>query len=401
MKNEIAFLVSTNIKSIFRNLNNEKFLIDELNSNNKKIKIIDLSKYSKINNKNYIKKLNQTYGNLFELEIVKNLKTLDTLNNNKKITFINLVPIEFNQFKVWRIIKKKNLFNVFVQNNQFRNLREQENFNGTIKKNIIKNFLKFYYLFRILVILNYFPKVDVVFVATKKIKKKFEKNIFKKLDNFFKINLFSFFKKIKIVNIKFYKPRIVTKSRYICFLDTAPFDHPSLKSFSKEKVNQSERKIFYYNLRLSIKKIQNHLKKKVIICLHPKYNFKYKKSDFGNLRCKLFNTSKYINESELVLFTSSSMIVNAMLLKKKIIQINSLTLPAYFKSENLHWNSLFNFSSILVDRPNKLDHGYLSNLIKNSKNKIKRYNKIVKKIVHKNNLSGSMQIIKILESENI
>ena len=75
MKNEIAFLVSTNIKSIFRNLNNEKFLIDELNSNNKKIKIIDLSKYSKINNKNYIKKLNQTYGNLFELEIVKNLKT--------------------------------------------------------------------------------------------------------------------------------------------------------------------------------------------------------------------------------------------------------------------------------------------------------------------------------------
>ena len=401
MKNEIAFLVSTNIKSIFKNLNNEKFLIDDLSSNNKKIKIIDLSKYSKINNKNYIKKLNQAYGNLFELEIVKDLKILDILNNNKKITFINLVPIEFNQFKVWRIIKEKNLFNVFVQNNQFRRLREQKIFNETIKKNTIKKFLKFYYLFRILVILNYFPKVDVVFVATKKIKERFVNSIFKKLDNFFKINLFSFFKKIKIVNIKFYKPRIVSKSKYICFIDTAPFDHPALKIFSNEKVNQAERKIFYYNLCLSIKKIQNHLKKRVIICLHPKYNFKYKKSDFGNLKCTLFNTNKYINESALVLFTSSSMIVSAMILKKKIIQINSLILPTYFKSENLHWNSLFNFSNILIDRPIKLDHGYLSNLIKNAKSKIKRYNKIVKKIIHKNNLSGSMQIIKILENENI
>jgi hypothetical protein len=278
-------------------------------------------------------------------------------------------------------------------------LREQESSTKNIKKNIFNTFFNFYYLFRILVLFKYFPKIDLVFVATKNIKKKFDNSIFKKVDNFLKLNLFSFFKKIEVVNIKFYNPKIISKSNFICYVDTAPFDHPALKRFSKEKINQAKRKIFYNNLCLSIKKIQSHLKKKVIICLHPKYNFKFKKSDFGNLKCEVFNTEKYINESYLILFTSSSMVINAMMSKKKILQINSSKLPNYFKSENQHWKSLFNFSNLLIDNSNKLENEYLSNLIKDANYKIKNYDIILKKIIHKKNLSGSEQIVKILERE--
>ncbi len=401
MKNEIAFLVSTDIKNVFRSLNNDKSLIKELSNSVKKIRIIDLSKYSKINNKNYIKKLNNTFGNIFKLEIIKNIKDLKKLAYLDKIVFINLIPIDLRHLKVWRVIKKYKLFNVFVQNDQFRRLREQETSNKKIKKNIFKNIFKFYYFFRILVILNYLPKINLVFVATKEIKESFENSILKKLDKFLKITLFSFFKKIKIVNIKFYEPKVKSLSKYICYIDTAPYDHPAVKHFSEEEINMNNRKIFYKNLVNLLKKIQKYLNKKIIICLHPKYNLKNKKSDFGNLKCEIFKTEKYIKESSIVLFTSTSMIVNAMILKKKILQINYSDLPNYFKSENSHWNSLFNFSDLLIDNVNKLDKENLNDAIKNANSKVKNYNKILKKIIHIDNLSGSRQIINFLEKEKI
>ena len=399
MKNEIVFLVSTDVDSVLRSLNNEKYLIKELRKNTKKIKIFDLSKFSKINNKNYLNVLKKKFGNFFELNLISDVKFLDKFKFKKKIIFINFVPIDKNQFKVWRIIKKYRLFNVLIQNDQFRRLREQEKSNTNIKKNIFKTFFNFYYLFRILVLIKYFPKIDIVFVATKNIKKKFENSIFKKIDNILKYSLFSFFKKIEVVNIKFYSPKILSSLNYISYIDTAPFDHPALKKFSNEKINQNERKFFYNNLCSALKKIANYSKKKLIICLHPKYNFKYKKNDFGNLKCNIFNTEKYINESYLTLFTSSSMVMNAMILKKRILQINSSKLPNYFKSENAHWNNLFDFTNLLIDNPNKLDNEYLNNIIKNANYKIKFYDKILKKIIHKKNLSASEQIIKILERQ--
>ena len=65
MKNEIVFLVSTDVDSVLRSLNNEKYLIKELRKNTKKIKIFDLSKFSKINNKNYLNVLKKKFGNFF------------------------------------------------------------------------------------------------------------------------------------------------------------------------------------------------------------------------------------------------------------------------------------------------------------------------------------------------
>ena len=100
MKNEISFLVSTDIKNVFRSLNNDKSLIKELSNSVKKIRIIDLSKYSKINNKKYIKKLNNTFGNIFKLEIIKNIKDLKKLAYLDKIVFINLIPIDLRHLKV-------------------------------------------------------------------------------------------------------------------------------------------------------------------------------------------------------------------------------------------------------------------------------------------------------------
>ena len=90
-----------------------------------------------------------------------------------------------------------------------------------------------------------------------------------------------------------------------------------------------------------------------------------------------------------------------MILKKKILQINSSKLPNYFKSENSHWNNLFNFTNLLIDNPNKLDNEYFNNLIKNANYKTKYYSKILKKIIHKENLSATEQIVKILERQKI
>ena len=199
MKNTIAFLVSTPIQNILNSLNSDKSIIYELKKNKEKIYILDLSSFANINNNKLDLILKKYYDDIFKVIKIKNYYDLKNFIYKKKLIFINYVPPELlqNQYKVWRIIKKFNLRIAQVQNDQIRVLTEQTS-SINIKKNFSQKFKKFYnyYLFRILVILNFFPKVSIVFVSSKEIRNSFNNSIFKKIDNFFNINFFSFFLKI-------------------------------------------------------------------------------------------------------------------------------------------------------------------------------------------------------------
>tara|TARA_B110000037_G_scaffold221497_1_gene292742 strand:+ start:929 stop:2146 length:1218 start_codon:yes stop_codon:yes gene_type:complete len=402
MKNTIAFLVSTSIPSILNSLNNDKSIIYELKKKKEKIYILDLSNFVNINNSKLDLILKEYYGDIFIVIKIKNYKDLKDFIYKKNLIFINYVPpgLFQNQYKIWRIIKKFNLKIVQVQNDQIRALTEQTS-SINIKKNFSQKFKKKYnyYLFRILVILNFFPKICIVFVSSKKIRNSFNNSIFKKIDNFLNINLFSFFLKIELTNIKFYNIFLFKQleEKYITYIDTAPFDHPALNLHSNEIIDNNKRKFFYNNLCNALKKIKKITNKKIIICLHPKYNLKHKKKDFNDLVCKTHESEKYILKSSLVIFQSSSMITQAMILKKKIIQINSDFLPNYFKSEVNNWNKIFNFTLLNIDLYNKLDLYGVKSILKNAKKKITFYQKFNKKIIHKININPADQIINLLE----
>lgn len=402
MKNTIAFLVSTPIQNILNSLNSDKSIIYELKKNKEKIYILDLSSFANINNNKLDLILKKKYDDIFKVIKIKNYYDLKNFIYKKKLIFINYVPpgLLQNQYKVWRIIKKFNLRIAQVQNDQIRVLTEQTS-SINIKKNFSQKFKKFYnyYLFRILVILNFFPKVSIVFVSSKEIRNSFNNSIFKKIDNFFNINFFSFFLKIELINIKFYNFFLFKQleEKFITYIDTAPFDHPALVLNSNEIINNNKRKFFYNNLYNTLKKIKKITNKKIIICLHPKYNLKHKKKDFKDLVCKTYESEKYILKASLVIFQSSSMITQAMILKKKIIQINSDFLPNFFKSEVINWNKIFNFTLLNIDLYNKLNLYLVKSILKDAKKNVTFYKKFNKKIIHKVNINPANQIINLLE----
>ena len=402
MKNTIAFLVSTKVTSIINSLHNELFLIKELKKKREKIYILDLSFLANIDNKKLDWSLKKKYGNIFKVIKITSHEDLKKFIYRKKLIFVNYVPpgLAQNQFKVWRMIKKFDLKITQVQNDQIRMLTEQ-NDNTLIKQKFFQKIYKFYnyQFFRVLVVLNYFPKVKLVFVSSKQIKEKFDNSIFRKIDDFFKINIFSFFKKIILVNIRFYNSSNLkkTEDKFITYIDTAPFDHPALTKFSNEKIDKDKRKIFYNNLHISLKKIEKIIKKKIIICLHPKYDLKYKKSDFKKLFCKTYKTEKYLLKSNLIIFQSTSMIPLAMILKKKIIQIRSNYLPIYFQSEVNSWYKLFKFTRLDIDLHKELNQYKINTILGNTKTKIMQYKKFINQIVHKKNINPANQIINFLE----
>ena len=86
-----------------------------------------------------------------------------------------------------------------------------------------------------------------------------------------------------------------------------------------------------------------------------------------------------------------------MILKKKIIQINSDFLPNFFKSEVINWNKIFNFTLLNIDLYNKLNLYLVKSILKDAKKNVTFYKKFNKKIIHKVNINPANQIINLLE----
>ena len=96
-------------------------------------------------------------------------------------------------------------------------------------------------------------------------------------------------------------------------------------------------KVHYENLIQKLEALSDYYKKEVIVCLHPSDNLKTKKKIFSKFKVKQFETKKYVYQSELVLFFESSAIIDAIILKKKIMTINSKAMDELMISHNLHY----------------------------------------------------------------
>ena len=128
-----------------------------------------------------------------------------------------------------------------------------------------------------------------------------------------------------------------------------------------------------------IDKISNHFGKKVTVCIHPKDNLKNKKLIFKNYDVKQYETQKNIYEAFLVLYFDTSAIVDAILLKKKIIFITSKYIPNTWlelgksfadKSNILNLDIEDNLETSISSLENKLElqtlkyDNYINNFIK-------------------------------------
>ena len=128
-------------------------------------------------------------------------------------------------------------------------------------------------------------------------------------------------------------------------------------------------------LQSFLKKLEVYYSKKIIVCLHPKNNTYKLNNDFKDLFCIRHQTEKYISEANIVVFHEGSSIVQAIVQKKRIINLNGSILGDYLQKRcDLYTKELelhqIDINNSIIENKDNLDV-YMGNSIKNYEQYIK------------------------------
>jgi hypothetical protein len=151
--------------------------------------------------------------------------------------------------------------------------------------------------------------------------------------------------------------------------------------------DEVSKKKFYNLLTLHLDKLSKIYKKKVVICLHPKTNFKDVKNYFKKYICKKYQIWEYIDKAFIVTCIASTAAAYAIYNKKKILIFNSKYLNKFHlhRSETLAKD--YEIKSL------KVEERKFENLNVKRINTNKPYNILLKNIMVKKNNYGIEGII--------
>ena len=294
------------------------------------------------------------------------------------IQYLDKTP-EF--YRIYYLIKKLKIKNVMIMN--LGNFGNKQTIDWSFKyffSGYKHYYYKgFYYLFRILTILNIFPKIDLLFESNTEIVHAINNGFSRKFERLFPFFKISYFRKIEIVNSIFYdhfvnknKERNTKSLKQILYVDT-PINH-SDRLLREGKLSENSISEFYKNLNIFLNDLSKLFDMKIIICLHPsnKIDLKY----FNNFEIAKKSTIDMIPESEIIIFSVSSAILNAVIYKKKIININSKHLGDYLNNFNNKYVKSLGLFSANIDEKLKIDKNECIEKLNTSK---KNYDLFIKK----------------------
>ena len=350
-KKTLGIIVALNDYKKF--LSQNKDFLEELSKNFKKIYIINViklrlfNKITKIINK-------EKFPNNF---ILREFDTsVQFLNFFKFKEFIGIQYLSKNieYFKIQFLIKKANIKNIMIMN--LGNFGNQQTIEWNLKYlfSAYKHYYNkgFYYIFRILTILNIFPKIDLLFECNKHIIKAHNSGLSRKFESLFPFFKISYFRKIEKINSIFFdnyyenKNLLVKTQKKILYIDT-PLNHPD-RIERGQFVSSKNIKKFYKNVRSFLIILSKLFNMKIEVCLHPQ-NLSIKKY-FKNLTISKEPTINRIPYSEIVVFSLSSAILSAVIHKKKIINIKSKFLGDYLMKINENYSSSLKLFSHNIDK---------------------------------------------------
>jgi hypothetical protein len=335
-KKYVAFCIP-NLKYLAQSINGNRLLLKKTCENFDKLFIINTGNLRFLKQKNdlYNKRdffINKKNSKLViknkKLKLPKNIEFFNPQNvmdfknfmQDKNIIAINTFGRSFNDLKIHFLFKYFNIKQ--VQISDVGNL-QSEIFPVT-KYNIVPWFNKFnhdvgHMTTVALSNMGLVPKIDIKFISSKKTFKSLRKNsLFKRL------NLF-YCKEHILINSKSYdyltlnNPKI--SENKIVLLDLM-FNNPEFIEMGSVPKSEIIKK-FYNKINELLKLLEKNYKKKVVICLHPKDDLNIKKKIFNKYKVIKYATQKNIIESFMVLFFDTAAIVDAILLKKKIIVLQS------------------------------------------------------------------------------
>jgi hypothetical protein len=369
LKKKIISLVTAqeDIENIYTT---NKILINQLLEKFNKIYILNL-----YNLKIFTKK-----KNILPISVPKRIKIIDfkdsyefkIFNNYHEIISILFLGKDPGYFKIHYLLKKYKIKLIMIMNlSQIGNKLSSDIKLKYLFKAYKNYYYKgFYYIFRILTIFNIFPKIDLLFESNSEIINYIKNSRGSKIEKllpFFKIRYYR--EVIPVNSIYFDSTEILKKKKpkanYITYVDTH-FDHPdrTTREGNLKKVTQDN---FYSNLQRFLKNISSVYERKIIITKHP--NNKSKHNFYKSFEISRIPTNEAIFESEIVIFSVSSAILYAVILKKKIININSALLGDYMQNISKQYVKSLGLISFSIDNDVVLNKESLEmNLFKSIKN---------------------------------
>ena len=372
-------------------------LINQLSNNFKNIYFINSGNLLFPKNKNIqdnlesIKKLSNNH-----FINPKNFKEFDIFLKNKDVLIISNFGRELNTLRINFFLKRKKIKIFQVSNLGFFNVSPTYDFKLNFFP-IIKHFfsIKFFKKFAVVLSnLGIFPKNEIRFISNKDIIDNIYNNPLKK--SLYK-NKLLFSKKIVLINSKSYdlfkKKTFNISDDYIIHLDKE-FNWPELVSI-RGKYSQKKLEEYYYFLNRFLSKLSNDFKKKVIVCIHPGYELKKFKNYFPKFEVVQFKTAEYIYKAFLVTMIDSSSVVDAILLKKKILALTSDSFGLNEKNYTLGNINKYGISHLDIERDFDKSGQFILNLLES---KIHGYDKYISQnICFDKETSGYEKIIKTLK----
>ena len=330
--------------------------------------------------------------------------SLDLFLKNKHPIVVSGIGREFKHYRLLFYLKKKNIPQVKITHGGDVRLGlgdyEYSNILPFIKRVLVKRLPQ--KLCALLASLGIFQKIDIRFTSNKVRYNSFVRN----QKRFFRFP--SIYKKFVLVKSKqfdekYYNTKKKLKEDFILLLDV-DVDYPEIRYLLPPESKDSSGKLHkflvdkhYEKLQFLLEKLSKTFKKKIVISIHPQYNLNKAVQRFrGRYPVIKFKTKKLIQNSFLILDFGSTAIVDAIVLKKRILSLRSELLKEkkYHSDAN---SKVLNLKILNIYK--KIDlNGKI--LIKDLNSRLKYYDKYLKKFASSNlKVSGTKEIVRILKSK--
>ena len=398
-KKIIAILTTSSNYQGLININN--LLYSEILKEFKELYIIDLQNLILFKQKKTKKKSQFKIKNL-KIFRPNNSTELISFFSNKKLVGFNCLGKNFSEFKIHYVLNKINLTQILLLNVGYLSNTIEIN-----KNSITKTFISLYFLcnkkiaryfFKFFTIINIFSKIDYYFDSSKLTIKNMNSSYIRKIEKIFPRISLSYFKKAININSRGYDQLLekndLIEEKYLVFVDSF-FEHED--RIARDGIINKKNSIEYYTLLANfLRKLSKIYNKKVVICSHPKNNSKLFLSYLKNFTIKKYKTQEMIKKSFITFFHESSSILDAVILKKKIIILRSNLLGNYISNRVRRYEKILNLRSLDINDYHILKKNKLNLMLSSPE---KKYSYFIKNNLNTDGINpGYKKIIKLLKT---
>ena len=395
--NDFKIYLITSLSLFESNYNTNKTLYDQILKKYQKINLINVEHFIGIKKNHSKKNIDSKFRDRFNLFNPKNKKEFSEifLNNN------GIILIDMNRFfktiKVYYFLRFVKLKKIIVSS-----VGNVQSFNYGIKNKSIINYLLLLMqkkispkLQTLLSNLGLISKVDVRFESRRSVIESIKRS---KIKSFLMDKDLLFFKNIYLINSKSYDDEFLNnfkvEEKYITHLD---FDLSYLHYWDKrKKINDAQINYHYETVNLFLDQLASLFNKEIKISIHPLYNLEFIQKYFSKYEIIKYKTPELIRKSFIITDFGSSSIMSAVLLKKKIISLDSDAMRIVSPHQIEMYPNKIGTLKIKLDKDLIIDRGILNLL----DSKIKNYqNYIDYNLNADGNLPGYKKILKYIDDQ--